>query len=212
MQCARKQIGISFIHVKGHSLDMGNEHANYLATILSQRLIKDRYDEEVVTARKQMQKSSKSNNKAYNKPISISAHKFLKENFNNNFKVSFTPKTNTENHQIKMSKNMLRKFKDKKNIGFDLTFATIEQSLLLSGIKESRNLDDDEMRFLRLVISGANGNSTMCRAMGRSTDFVKNTRKSLCKKLGVNAQPGDMGIFKHVLVLLNKEVWSAEME
>lgn len=188
LQCARKQINILFVHVKGHSLDMGNEHANYLATIMSQRLMQDR---------KAAQAKAQTN-------------KFSKENFKKNFKVSFSPKTDAERRQIKMSKNMLRKFKDKTNIGFDLTFATIEQSLLLSGIKESRNLDDDEMRFLRLVMSGANGTSTMCRTMRHGADFVKKTRKSLGKKLNVDTQSGDMGIFKHVLVMLNKEVWAAE--
>lgn len=181
LECVSNKIEIEFVKVKAHALDIGNEHANFLASTHAKRYAASL--------------KSKNLNKIAKTGSAVS------ENLPDGFVPIFRPTKQAEKGQREITDGAIRNIARKMNAENSVDGCLMaERTFMSSDLEEVLCLSDDEKTYMRFILSGARGNKTISNKMQCPAEKVSYLRKCCGTKMGLaQDEMHDDGIIRKIV-------------
>lgn len=180
LDCVSDKIEIEFVKVKAHALDVGNEHANFLASTYAKRHAASIKGKRLAPSKKQC--SAQNRGTALPDCVPVVPSDFVPV---------FRPKRGEEKSQKEITNGAIKNYAKSLGLGKRIGCLEAEYSFVSSDLAEVLRLSDDEATYVRYLLSGARGHKTMSNRMGMPTKKVARLHSCCAAKFGMKEGHAD---------------------
>lgn len=207
LDCVSEKIEIKFVKVKAHALDVGNEHANFLASTHAKRhamsIKNKKFSMDEIAAG--VSSGARSEDNALDVPENDEYDR-LRSAVPEDFVPVFRPKQESEIGQKRITDGTIKNLSRKLHVGEHVGCLEVEYQFVSSGLSEILSLTDEETLYVRYVLSGARGNHTISNKMQCPSEKVSYLRRCCCAKMGLRGDDiHDGSVLRKVMLHLYSE-------